>query len=119
MNLTDKQIAEILLSSERMDDVKYAVQNLEDYFRSRDIDLYWFSRKVEDLCESAQQVALKDHAKIRTIMDIANINTIEQLELLVLKGLKQEEYMQEQIETLLSIKQDLADVYTTLIKSLP
>ena len=120
MLLTNKRLAEILISAERINDVTYAVQNLEDYFRGTNVvDLYWFARQVEDLDAKSQSDVMKEHAKLVTIMDIAGVTTIEQLEALVLKGMKHEENIQEQIETLLRIKQDLAEAYATLVKSLP
>ena len=48
-----------LRDAEVLKDVEYAVVALEDYFRERDIDLFWFARKVEASCDREVAIAME------------------------------------------------------------
>lgn len=119
MNEKDKKLAGKIRDAEIAKDAVHTVQHLEDYFRLKGVDLFWFAREVERTSDREQVRIMLDARQIYTIMDTVGAESIEDLEKLVLQGVKYKKDYQEQVETLLSIKQEMSDVYVKLLNSLP
>lgn len=119
MNKRDKDLAGKIRDAEIAGNATQLVNHLEDYFRDIGIDLFWFAREVERTSDREQINIMLDARQIYTIMDKVGAEYIEDLEKLVLKGVKYEEQYKEQVDTLLKIKQEMADVYVKLLNSLP
>ena len=119
MNDKDKKLAGKIRDAELAKDAVRVVHHLEDYFRNKGVDLFWFAREVEKTSAKEQIDIIRDARQIYTVMDKVGAKCIEDIEKLVIKGAKYDEQYKEQVDTLLKIKQEMADVYVKLLNSLP
>lgn len=117
--MTDKKLKELIRSAEISKDIPWAIQSLEEYCREKSIDLWWLVQCIHELTQKDREQESKDMARVKTIMDIVNADSLVDLEVLAMKGTNSEIQMQEQIETLQQIREDMAEVYVRLLKSLP
>lgn len=117
--MTDKKLKELIRSAEISKDIPWAIQSLEEYCREKSIDLWWLVQCIHELTQKDSEQESKDMARVKTIMDIVNVDSLDALEKLALKGTNTEILLQEQIETLQQIREDLAETYVKLLDSLP
>ena len=113
------KLKSLIRSAEISKDIPWAIQSLEEHFRDTDVDLWWLVQGIHELTQKDREQEAKDMARVKTIMDIVSVESLDGLEALAIKGTNSEIQMQEQIETLQQIREEMAEAYVRLLKLLP
>lgn len=106
-----KNLKDRIRSAGILKDVRYALLSLEEYVYTNelDLDLWWFTKEVEDLAQFQEQ-----KKELDILLDTAKVATLEELLPLVLDGVKYREKRKDKLEELSQIRQDLIETYSKL-----
>ncbi len=110
---TTKTLQDKIRTAEVTNDLYYAALALEEHFSSSDVDLWWFTKRLDDLQEFSER-----YKEVLALMGVAGVSDLSGLESIVISGLKNNEQELEKAEELRQIKQELAQLYARLLGSL-